>query len=94
MQYGQAGSILSPGSQLQSKYAMPAQLYSSAAGALQGDRIRFTPEALPLCFGSTGTLLNLHKESEGLGTIREKEIIVLRHILKYRCVDVLNRWGA
>lgn len=93
MLYGQAGSFLSPGSWLQSKHAMPAECYSSIAAALQGDGIRFTPEALPLCFSSTGTLLNLHKGSKGLGTIREKEIIVLRHVLKYHCVDVLSRWG-
>lgn len=93
MQYGQAGSFLSLDSWLQRKYVMPAQCYSSAAGALQGDGIRFTPEALLLCFSSTGTLLNLHEESKGLETIREKEIIVLRHVLKYHCVDVLNRWG-
>lgn len=93
MQYGQAGFFLSPGSWLQSKYAMPVQRYSSAAGTLQGDGIQFTPEAPPLCFSSTGTLLNLHKESKGRETIREKEIIVLRHVLKYHCMDVLNRWG-
>lgn len=93
MQFGQAGSFLSPGSWLQSKHAMPAQCYSSIAGALRGDGIRFAPAALPLCVSSTGTLLNLHEESKGLETIREKEIIVLRHVLKYHCVDVLNRWG-
>lgn len=92
MQYGQAGSFLSLGSWLQSKHALPAQCYSSIAGALWGDRIPFTPEAL-LCFSSTGTLLNLHEESKALETIREKEIIVLRHVLKYHCVDVLDRWG-
>ena len=93
MQYGQAGSFLSPGSWLQSKHAMLAQSYSSIAGALRGDGIRFTPAALPLDFSFTGTLLNLHKESKGLETVREKEIIVLRHVLKYHCVYVLNIWG-
>lgn len=51
------------------------------------------PQKLCHCFSSTGTLLYLHEESKGLETIREKEIIVLRHALKYHCVDVLNRWG-
>lgn len=92
MQYGEAGSFLSPGSRLQSESAVPAQRYS-AAGALQGDGIRFTPAALPQRSSSTGTLPNLHEESKGLETIREKEIIVLRHVLKYHCVDVLSRWG-
>lgn len=40
-----------------------------------------------------GTLLNLHEKSKGLETIREKEIIVLRHVLKYHCMDIFNRWG-
>lgn len=92
MQYGEAGSFLSPSSRLQSKSAVPAQRYS-AARALQGDGIRFTPAALPQRSSSTGTLPNLHEESKGLETIREKEIIVLRHVLKYHCVDVLSRWG-
>lgn len=92
MQCGEAGSFLSPVSQLQNKYAVPAQSYSSTAGALQGDRIRFTPEARSLCFSSTGTLLNLQEESTGLETIREKEIIVLRHVLKSHSVNILNTW--